>query len=327
MRMKKKVIIVGAVVVLVGVIAAIIMYMNRVPDFVYTKLEDGTYELSNYWGEETEVEIPAEYRGKPVTRIGMGCFSNITITVTKVIIPESVNTVGYGAFERCKNLTIEGTENIRSVEKRAFAQCELLEEVSFKNLENIGESAFCDMDGLGEVSLSDELTRIGEFAFYNSGLKEINLGKNISFIGNAAFGYTPWLKEQQGTVIVGDSILIQMEEKEQVVIPEGVKMISTSSDPSEMIKEIYIAKSVTCIDEWMLYGTEGVTIYIPSSVEQIGGFTESGDSNISCMDMDKVTLVVEAGSYAEDYAKRKAEETGLKYQVVEKIEYPTNEES
>ena len=325
--MKKKVIIAGVAVCLVGVIAAVIMYMNRVPDFVYTKLEDGTYELSNYWGEETEVEIPAEYRGKPVTRIGNSCFSNWTICVTKVIIPESVNTVGYGAFEGCKNLTIEGTENIRKVESYAFAQCELLEEVSFQDLEKVGKAAFCDMEGLGEVSLSDELTRIGEFAFWGTDIEDINLGENISFIGDDAFMCTPWLKEQQGTVIVGDGILIQMEEKEQVVIPEGIKMISTSRDPSEIIKELYIPESVTCIDNCMLYGTEGITIYIPSSVEQIGGFTESGEDNISFEDMDKVTLVVEAGSYAEEYAKRKAEEKGLKYQVVEKIEYPTNEES
>ena len=77
------------------------------------------------------------------------------------------------------------------------------------------------------------------------------------------------------------------------MIPEGVKMIATSTSPSEKIKEIYIAESVTCIDRHMLYRTEGITIYIPSGVEQIGGFTESGEDNISFEDMDKVTLVVE----------------------------------
>lgn len=43
-------------------------------DFKYEILEDGTAEITNYIGSDTELVIPSEVDGYTVTRIGYGAF-------------------------------------------------------------------------------------------------------------------------------------------------------------------------------------------------------------------------------------------------------------
>ena len=81
--------------------------------FTWKALEDGTAEITGYTGPAAEVVIPAEAGGLPVSRIGAWAFEGC-VSLTTVVIPESVAHIGCEAFRGCKSLkTIIAPERIK----------------------------------------------------------------------------------------------------------------------------------------------------------------------------------------------------------------------
>ena len=60
--------------------------------------------ITGYDGNKTEIEIPSEIEGLPVTRIEAYAFYNCS-DLTQVEIPNSIKYIGPGAFSECSNLT------------------------------------------------------------------------------------------------------------------------------------------------------------------------------------------------------------------------------
>jgi hypothetical protein len=101
----------------------------------FTEQADGTYsvkakDVSNL---PSVVGIPWEYNGKAVNVIEDNAFKNAT-TVTKVVIPNGVTSIGSSAFEGCTNLTeinIPGT--VTTIKSYAFSDCESLPTIIIPN--------------------------------------------------------------------------------------------------------------------------------------------------------------------------------------------------
>ena len=88
-----------------------------------------------------------------------------------VVIPDTVTTIGYDAFEYCTRLTsvvIPGS--VRSIGARAFVGCSGLTSVTIPDgVVSIGEGAFSDCEELASVSLPASVTSIGRGAFDGCG--------------------------------------------------------------------------------------------------------------------------------------------------------------
>ena len=96
-----------------AIILALMMLVTTVPltagavtyystEYSYTITNDEVTIVSWHFSEETEIDIPAEINGYPVTAIGDNAFSSRK--VSKVTIPDSVKTIGNKAFYFCENL-------------------------------------------------------------------------------------------------------------------------------------------------------------------------------------------------------------------------------
>ena len=89
--------------------------------------------------ETSEVEMPSQIDGFPVTEVGAYAFY-YNFTVTKMILPEGLKKINDSAFGNNRNLnTIILPESLTSIEGYAFSSCSSLNSIYIpKNVNNIG---------------------------------------------------------------------------------------------------------------------------------------------------------------------------------------------
>ena len=121
-----------------------------------------------------------------------------------IVIPESVKTIGWGAFEKSKCTSVVLPAGLRKIESNAFYSCDQLESIDFPvGLEVIEGSAFYSCGNLKKVVLPDSVTTIGDESFGNcSNLKEVVLPQSITTIDGGAFFSCTSLEE----IVLPDSI-------------------------------------------------------------------------------------------------------------------------
>ena len=87
---------------------------------------------------------------------------------TNYTIPNSVTTIGEGAFADCKSLTCINIPNgVTTIGKHAFAGCESLTNINIQNgVTTIEKSAFEGCRSLTSINIPNSVTTIGERAFW-----------------------------------------------------------------------------------------------------------------------------------------------------------------
>ena len=129
--------------------------------------------------------------------------------LSSISIPRGVFSIGeyafcgYGDSERDKLTSVSLPDTVKRLEKGAFSyQTNLSQVTGLENVGYLGDRVFygCIMSS---VNLGDKLTRLGSYAFYNSGLAgKITLPDSITSLGSNVFAYCEELTE----VVLPDSI-------------------------------------------------------------------------------------------------------------------------
>ena len=223
-------------------------------DFVYDNLKyatnsDNSVTLVDGKGANGDVIIPSDVRNKNkvyvVTAIEHNAFEGNN-AITAVTIPSSVSTIGYSAFNSCKNLrrvmdasrvtemqgfeytdctnltsvTLSGT--LQKIGYRSFAGSALAHLVLPASMREIGSSAFEDCHQLRNVQFNTGLQNIKDHAFKNSGLVFLELPNDIKEIGEWAFEGCASLKTVQippSVTSLGMGAFYHCTALESVVIP------------------------------------------------------------------------------------------------------------
>lgn len=114
-------------------------------------------------------------------------------TLQKVILPDSLDAIGYYAFYNCPNLkNVTFPKSLIRIENDAFRESGLTEVILPDSLETIESSAFYNCQQLQKVIFPERLERIEDYAFYNcchlctATLK----GKTAPEISSSTFNYT-----------------------------------------------------------------------------------------------------------------------------------------
>jgi hypothetical protein len=100
--------------------------------YIYSTNADGiTLTITGYDGSGGEVSIPSTINDLPVTSIGSWAF--YSTSVTNVTIPDSVTSIGDGAFAYCSSLTnVTIPNSVTSIGDWMFAFCSSLTKVYFQ---------------------------------------------------------------------------------------------------------------------------------------------------------------------------------------------------
>lgn len=143
----------------------------------------------------------------------------------EVSMPDSVTTVGMGAFYRCSSLKkVDFSGNIREIPDASayqnggvFEQCGALEEARLpRKLQYLGSRAFYD-SGLREIRLNEGLRQMGEYALAAEELRKVSLPMSMERLGKGALLYAETVEAYTGTakglVPAVNAVLPELTEK------------------------------------------------------------------------------------------------------------------
>lgn len=166
-----------------------------------------------------------------VKYIGKYAFSGCT-RIEKLGLPNGLKTIEESSFyglEKMKTLIIP--DSVTEIKDSAFEFCYKLSNIRWgKGLKKIGEYAFVDC-AITELDIPDHVTSIGESSFaVCKKLKKIRLSKNLKKIPAEAFERCKKLTKisipaSSKITVIGDGAFESCESLKAITLPKGVKMI------------------------------------------------------------------------------------------------------
>ena len=237
-------------------------------------------EITGYTGTETDLVIPEELEGLPVTAIR----SVDTETSYGYVIPRS------GFPSGISSLTVPGT--VELIGSRAFVDCDSLKRVVLSDgVKEIGESAFSSCTKLNEIIIPESVTTINSRAFYSCmSLFKIKLPANADIVGANPFQECRNLQEiivadssEKGHISSLDGILYNADKttllcypagktNQNYTIPDSVTTIAQMAFwQAKNLKSVTLPVGLTSIEEYAFCDCSGLeSITFPAGLQKIG---------------------------------------------------------
>lgn len=264
------------------------------------------------------------------------CFYDVP-NIESVVISGAVD-VPRDMFGKCTELKKVTLKNgVRSIGEDAFRDCSSLESVIFENtvLEKISDGAFWGCSALSSIALPNSVTEIERNAFFETGLRNIQLPEKLTLIGGGAFcncknlkqvQLPPQLKELGEGAFFNCENLAQIQLPSQlnklggdafrdctsldkIDIPAGLKQIESATFCNTGLTSVTLHEGLTKIEDWAFHDCLKLKkIRIPKSVTDIGelalGIRYNMGNGAEEVIPGGFTVEGYTGSAAERYVKR-----------------------
>lgn len=264
------------------------------------------------------------------------CFYDVP-NIESVVISGAVD-VPRDMFGKCTGLKKVTLKNgVRSIGEDAFRDCSSLEGVIFENtvLEKISDGAFWGCSALSSIALPDSVTEIERNAFFETGLRNIQLPEKLTLIGGGAFcncknlkqvQLPPQLKELGEGAFFNCENLTQIQlpaqlnklgtdafrnctSLDKIDIPAGLTQIEPDTFCNTGLTSVTLHEGLTKIEDWAFHDCLKLKkIRIPKSVTDIGelalGIRYNMGNGAEEVIPGGFTVEGYTGSAAERYVKR-----------------------
>ena len=217
-----------------------------------------------------------------VTSIGGGAFEEC-VSLTSVNIPDSVTSIGNSAFSDCTSLTsVTIPDSVTNIGGSAFRGCKSLTSITIPDsVTSIYSSAFEGCTSLTSITIPDSVISIGKEAFVNcTSLTSVTIGSGVTSIGSNDFGDCNAFSGCNSikTATINSTAAVSAFKGnasiENIIIGNSVTEIGWNAFRGcESLTSINIPDSVTSIDKWAFENCTSLTsINIPDSVTYIGSY-------------------------------------------------------
>ena len=282
--------------------------------------------ITGYCGGATELTIPDDFGGVPVTQILAGAFENQT-QLTSVTIPQGVTVIGPRAFAGCTGLkAIAIPAAVTEIGTSTFEGCSALTSLTLNTgLETIESRAFAGCVRLTSVTLPDTVTYIANEAFYGcSRLTSAKLSASLTEIPDGLFGYCTALAAieiPQGVTAIGDRAFYMAEQLASISLPEGLASIGTEAFAGcTKLSGVTLPRSLTAIgDKAFAYCSAMGHVVLPDGITAIGtDVNASGGPTLYCQNgtTTEQTLIASGHSYSPILTILEVEKADGTYDIV-----------
>ena len=216
-----------------------------------------------------ELCIPTSFKHEgvehTVTRIDGSIYTKCE-ELTSIIIPNTVTCIDQGAFSGCLALSkvqFQPTSNLDSIMYDAFSACPNLQTIQFPN----------------------SLKYIGEYAFYESGLKELSFSNKVT-IDRSAFMFCSELESvslPEGMEAVSSLAFCHCTKLATVDLPQSIKVIEEGAFSDDPLTSITLPDSLVRIECNAFCNTAISSIEFPKTLKKLSGFS-------NCLGLNEITI-------------------------------------
>lgn len=193
-----------------------------------------------------------------VKTIGYGAFNGINIT--DLVLPIGLESVQNICFFGCLNLDCKLPSTLRNIESQAFNNTAITT-VDLQNVTDIGSNAFSSCAQLATVNMRN-VKKIGPAAFRNCNLLAIvNIDNSIEQIDQNAFNKNSTKSVKTVFNIEAENVPLISEDTFNITYVESINVPASSVDSyKSSSKWSYIASKIQALPQW-----EPTTSYKPQT--------------------------------------------------------------
>ena len=292
--------------------------VSPIDDFMWQKTENGEgIIIAKYIGNDTQVRIPDTFEGLPVLEIGQNAFDEHR-SITRIIIPSSVEIIRNHAFVLCTSLTsVNIPFGTTIIEHYAFLGCQALKNITIpESVTSIEEYAFAYCSTLQSIGIPESVTSIGYKAFSGlssttsinvadhnpqySSIDGIMFNKDQSVLLQCPGGMTGAYSIPQGVKSIGAGAFSSCGNLTNIFIPDTVKSIGAHAFYScSNLESVNIPDCITSISDYTFSGCGNLSsIVIPNAVVSIGAGAFSGCDNLTSIVVPDTVASIGAGAFS-----------------------------
>ncbi len=260
--------------------------------FKYFVDDNSEATISRYTGGESDVTVPENLDGYPVTQIGTFAFSSLCCTlydtddtedktipedlITSIKLPETIESINNYAFAGNFNLKeINIPSKVTTIPYECFVDCQSLESINIPDSVNkIEGGAFYGCESLKSISLPEGITEIQDNTFNGcTALKSIEM-PGVKTIGDDAFSYCHYLmidEFPQSLTEIGQRAFLMCWSIECLDLSNVNKIGEDALFECEKLKVVTLNDNLEHLDAGIFYGCHALErITFPSKLVSIG---------------------------------------------------------